>query len=131
MIISLVLMSSTNAAEFLSSTEQATVLEEIDNICGDTWCEGDFDFSFNEIKCDSESSVCEIEMELFEGCYEEDESLCNETIYSGTCSIGKLAKYSDLVDESRRWRSLNDDFYFRLSDCITELEEEAYSIFDF
>lgn len=129
-LISLLLISNTFSAEFLTNNQKIIVLEEIDNICGDTWCEGDFNFSFNEITCDSKTQSCQIEMDLIDDYNCENEDGCDSPFYSGTCSLANLNKYEDMIDESRRWRSLNDDFYFALSDCISDLESEAYVALD-
>src|SRR5688572_13519096 len=45
----------TSAAELgrtgLSADQERTVVQLIDNICGDTWCEGDHNFRFDRLEC--------------------------------------------------------------------------------
>src|ERR1043165_2452596 len=35
----------------LTAAQQATALKLIDDICGDTWCEGDHNFRFDRLVC--------------------------------------------------------------------------------
>ncbi len=113
------------AAEFLTSEQADTILTEIDNICGDTWCEGEFNFSFDHIQCDDVTATCRIDMTLFNG-YEDFEEGDKE--FKGSCEIDQLSTYSDMIDTTRRYASLNWDFYERLTDCVTDLEQDAYSV---
>ncbi|MBC7662049.1 MAG: hypothetical protein H7249_20330 [Chitinophagaceae bacterium] len=52
---SFILSSHALAAPVLSDEEQIDVLQSIDDICGDTWCEGESNWSFDALSCDSES----------------------------------------------------------------------------
>lgn len=42
------------------------VAQEIDNICGDTWCEGDFNWSFDNLNCDLAKGTCEMNLTLID-----------------------------------------------------------------
>ena len=47
--ISLSTFASVN--NHLTPVEEKGLLKSIDNICGDTWCEGDFNYNFVEVRC--------------------------------------------------------------------------------
>lgn len=117
-ILFFVLILSANAAEFLTASQKAHTLTAIDNICGDTWCEGEFDFSFDKINCDDQSKTCTVWMRLYDG-YEEREA--GEATFSGSCTIDKLSKKEDIY----KGEHLVIRFYEDLTDCITDLEEQA------
>src|SRR5689334_6137560 len=42
----------------LTAAQAKTVLHLIDNTCGDTWCDGDFDFGFKKIVCQPTRNSC-------------------------------------------------------------------------
>jgi len=48
----------------LSLEEKKLVLSEIDNVCADIWCEGEFVFSFNDLLCNSDSGECAFSFEF-------------------------------------------------------------------
>lgn len=126
-VLSLCLNTSVFALDFLSESQKEVVLREIDNICGDTWCEGDFNFSFDKISCDSDSKSCVLEMKLFDGYSEEDEST---VYYNGACTIEGPSDYSDIIEKNGDWDSLKMEFYELVTDCVSDLEEKAREVLD-
>ncbi|MBC8555984.1 MAG: hypothetical protein ISR65_18260 [Bacteriovoracaceae bacterium] len=106
------------ANEFLTDEQKDTILTSIDNICGDTWCEGDFDYSFNSIYCDSQRGSCTVEMEVILREYDEVTwEMINETRTPSSCTVFNFYSYNDIIDQTRQWDQLTDDFYEKLSDC--------------
>src|SRR5262245_7582380 len=70
----------------LTEDEEKQVLTEIDNICGDTWCEGDFDFSFNALDCRTTTSSCRFDFELIDRVYDDaGDQLLEEHRYPASC----------------------------------------------
>lgn len=123
LIIALVLCINTSvfALDFLSDSQRSTVLREIDNICGDSWCEGDYNYSFDKFSCDSVKQTCILELRLFDGYSEEDE---NTVYHSGVCALEGLSDYSQMIEKSGKWDTLTWSFYEQVSDCINSLEIE-------
>ena len=107
-------------SDFLSSSQQASIVRAIDNICGDTWCEGDYDFKFNAFNCNSKSAVCELSFQLVDRSAE-------QALYSKkqVCSFGGMKSYQQIMDNDR---SLNQDFYNQLNNCIGQ-KEESHDLF--
>src|SRR4051812_11782524 len=49
----------------LSAAQAKTVLRLIDDICGDTWCDGDYDFGFRRLSCNSALHTCTLTLQAF------------------------------------------------------------------
>ena len=113
------------SAEFLTEEQADTILLEIDNICGDTWCEGEFNFSFDKINCDDQSESCVLEMTLFDGYQEFQEG---DKTFTGSCTLTELSSYDQMIELRGRYTALVWEFYDIVSNCVTELEEEAYDV---
>lgn len=110
----------------LSFDQEAEVLTQIDNICGDTWCEGDFNFSFESLKCSDATNSCVFVAYLIDyswpNGYDADEV---KTYYPSSCVIKGFTQYSKMIEGPGE---LNWDFYEAVSDCVTEMEEEVYDL---
>ena len=66
-ITSLSIASTTaRSTDIFTESQKETVVKAIDNICGDTWCEGDYDFKFNQFACNKKSSECELTFQFIE-----------------------------------------------------------------
>ena len=108
----------------LSPAQEKTALKLIDDICGDTWCEGDHDFAFEHLTCRSGSprspgnGVCTLKLRIIS----RDDATRS---YPRTCTTRGFAGFGSLVETaSSGYQSLNWDYYLSLSDCINELEAE-------
>jgi hypothetical protein len=106
----------------LSATEEKTALKLIDDICGDTWCEGDNDFAFERLTCrtgdPTNGGSCALELRIIP---REEGSRS----YPRVCRTGAFFGFPSLVDTAQNgYQSLDWDYYLALTDCITELESE-------
>lgn len=146
LILAATLVSLSTYANDLSQREASTWSEEIDNICGDTWCEGEFNWSFYDAKCDFESGTCTMEMILMESIYDSEQSYIAEirsypgvdvdrdymdeevNVYYGTCTMKGMTSISDVLNASKN--SYSEKSYDMISNCVTELEEEYYQLQD-
>jgi hypothetical protein len=106
----------------LSRTEEKTVLKLIDDICGDTWCEGDHNFAFERLTCrngatDSPNGgTCTLQLRLIP----HDDS---SRSYPRTCTTGGFFGFDSLVETAQSDHpSLVWDYYLALTDCVNELE---------
>jgi hypothetical protein len=99
--------------EFLTLKQKQTVLQAIDNVCGDTWCEGDNSYRFESIDCSSREGRCQVGIRIVPP---------GKAEIGARCSYAAHA-YSDLVDDQETFVTLNDKFYSSLTDCIGDAEE--------
>ena len=135
-ILTLLFSTSSFAKDFLTESQGQTVLTSIDNICGNTWCEGDFDFSFDEVICDSKTSSCKITMDLInmDACYDDNgDSIegCIPARHTGSCTISGVSSFHDIIDAELDYEQLAWKFYENLTDCISDLESDARHILDY
>jgi hypothetical protein len=110
----------------LTKKQASTVLQLIDDICGDSWCEGDHNFHFDRISCKqgcggTRAGTCEVTFRIFP--YDSD--LETGPTYVRSCKTPGFTGVSSLVDiASNGYQSLHWDFYDALSACISEVESE-------
>jgi hypothetical protein len=119
------------SAESLSSNaltkkQARRVLELIDNICGDSWCEGDHNFHFDQIQCtracgSTRAGTCQVTFRIFP--YDSD--LETGPTYVRSCKTPGFSGFASLVDTAANgYQSLNWDYYDSLSACISKAEQE-------
>lgn len=111
LFIIILLVSSFNsfAKEFLTNEQKRIVLAEIDNVCGDTWCEGDFNYEFTFLKCDDIKKSCTLE---FSSYYHSD----LESVEFNSCNVQTFTQFSDLITNTGE---LTQRFYETLTnDCF-------------
>ncbi len=101
----------------LSGAEEIALLDSIDNICGDTWCEGEYDFSFNQWDCSAKSLSCTLFFDMILYSYSEGERDVYE-LYPVTCSFQVNSK-ADLMDQHGEYSAW---LYDELSQCISDYE---------
>lgn len=108
----------------LLPAEEETVLQWIDNICGDTWCEGDHNFAFDDLTCRAggrhapQGGSCTLSLRLLphDG---------NGVSYARTCTTRGFFGFDSLADTSDSgYQSINWDYYLALTACIARLEAE-------
>jgi hypothetical protein len=108
----------------LSPVEGKTVLKLIDDICGDTWCEGDNDFAFERLTCQAAATnspnggTCRLGLRIIprDG---------GRRSYLRSCFTSGFFGFDSLVDTTQSgYQSLDWDYYLALTDCISQLEAE-------
>jgi hypothetical protein len=107
-------------ANALTHAESRAALQLIDNICGDTWCEGDYDFAFRRLTCSQETGSCHLLFQIFprEGVPAE------RAMYWRSCRTAGFTGFDSLVDTAPGGAtSLRDDYYGALTTCIGGIEE--------
>ncbi len=133
LLLSLALLLSFQSAfatNFLTEDQESETLTQIDNICGDTWCEGDYDYSFNELKCDSETNTCELTFEFILYVHDEEGAhpsydIIGEQRAEVTCTLAGVSSYEQMVDTSLRYGGLIHEFYETVGECIDENYDQA------
>jgi hypothetical protein len=106
----------------LSPSQEQTVLKLIDDICGDTWCEGDNNFAFERLTCRAgtpaspDGGTCTLALRIIP---REDDP----PSYSRACTTPGFYGFDSLVETAQGgYQSLRWDYYLALSDCINALE---------
>ena len=110
------------AALLTTSAEKATILKAIDNICGDTWCEGEFSFRFDKVSLDTQSNSTRVVFTM--SIKDPSEIDANASILSQTykvsCKVPGYSTYAGIMEDDDR---LNWDFYMGMTACIQKLED--------
>ena len=103
----------------LSPTQEKIALKLIDDICGDTWCEGDYNFDFRALTCDSRQMTCTLRFQMFPW----DTVASGSSAYSRSCETTGFSGFDSLVATSPNgYQSLVPSFYDALTTCIGNLE---------
>ena len=115
--------ASAQAKDLLSAHQAKIVVSEIDSICGDTWCEGDFGYTFDNFNCNTKSGICTLKFQM----------ACDSEKGPWTkvqCEFKGYDNFFDFVqmntnDDGKHWYQLRDKFYTDITDnCIPEQEKE-------
>ena len=108
----------------LSGRQQATVLELIDDICGDTWCEGDHNFSFDRLECQKgckgATGSCTMTFRVF--AYDTD--IETGPTFVRSCQFGEFTGFDSLVQTQGSYQALQPAYYDALNECISRVESE-------
>jgi hypothetical protein len=138
----------------LTKLESQNLSQDLDNICGDTWCEGDFNWSVDNFTCSFEDKTCSVDLTLMEEFYFDDEysitrdefvtieafmskyldtDIESDSEYAAitwtqTCTMKGITSKDQVIDTSRRWSSYTQDIYERVTDCVTEIEEAYWEV---
>jgi hypothetical protein len=111
------------AVNALSAAQAKTTLRLIDSICGDTWCDGDYDFGFRRVTCSKAAHTCTLTLQAFpiEGVPSSQRS------YWRSCKTPGFSGFASLVNTAPNgYQSLNDDYYDALSECISRVESNLH-----
>lgn len=117
-------LTQASFANDLSAADERSLVTEIDNICGDTWCEGDFNFSFNSLVCDFTKGECVLDYEFIDYYFDDNWDITGEVRTPATCAIA--ATNLEQISRNRGWGlSYNDYLYETVTDCIWDAEADA------
>jgi hypothetical protein len=107
----------------LSEADERAVLREIDNICGDTWCEGEFDYSFNKLDCRRSTRSCSFQFDYIYRIYEPGSGKVSMRLgFPTTCKFENILSGDELVDRSHGRTTYSDRLYNLVNDCINSNE---------
>ena len=121
LLFSLIISSSSLA---LDLSYKDLSLELMDNICGDTWCEGDFNFEFNDIEINKKDKSAIVNFEMIDEWYD------TEKRFSTFCVVPKISSFKDVIDFNSNGKYLTDYFYETLGECISDREDYFRDILD-
>ena len=106
--------SALQAGNALTAAQSKTALKLIDDICGDTWCSGDYNFGFRLLRCDKAAHTCTLTLQVFprEGVTSQQSS------YWRSCKTHGFKGFSSLVKTTESgYQSLTDEYYDALTEC--------------
>ena len=111
--------TSQESNEIFSIAERSEVILAIDDICGDSWCEGDYNFKFTKLACDKINKSCELSFHFIKTNEQSAE------IYSPVqiCRFENIRNFNQLKDSKY---SLNEKFYDELTECIGIRQDELH-----
>lgn len=108
----------------LSPSQEATALKLIDDICGDTWCEGDHNFSFEQLECAKgcrgQAGSCRLTFRVFS----HDTDIETGPTYTRSCRTEGFTGFGSLVESHGEYQSLVPAYYDALTQCISQVEED-------
>ena len=101
----------------LTPRQEAVVLDLIDDICGDTWCEGDYAFDFRSFSCEPAERTCTLRLRIARY----DDGPLQWRWRTGT--VHGFVRFSQMVETSSSgYQSLDWDFYEAVSALISRVE---------
>jgi hypothetical protein len=106
----------------LSRPQQATVLKLIDDICGDTWCEGDHNFSFDRLDCQKACGARDGSCKLTFRVFSYDTDIETGPTYTRSCETSAFSGYDSLVRTQGTFQQLQPAYYDQLTACISRVE---------
>lgn len=109
------------AALTTPQAETATILKAIDNICGDTWCEGDYSFRFQKVTLDTAKNSTRVlfTMSIAYPTEIDSSAIILKQKFDVSCDVAGYSTFAAIMDRNDQ---LNWDFYTSLTDCIQKLE---------
>ena len=106
----------------LSKRQEKTALKAIDDICGDTWCEGDHNFSFDKLDCQAgckgRPGSCKLTFRVFS--YDTD--LETGPTSTRTCRTPGFSGFESVVETYGDYHALVPQYYDALTECISQVE---------
>ena len=105
------------AKDMLTKEQAQIVIDEIDLICADTWCSGDYNFRFLELDCNSNTNSCQLNYEMF--IWEQE-----KVKLSLNCVIRPIKSMNDMVSKSKKFYALKEQFYAKVSNCLENNMED-------
>jgi hypothetical protein len=113
-----------SAHKDLTAKQQKAVLLQLNNICGDTWCDGDWSWSFKSITCKLDLGTC-----TWTAMITPSVAVAKPVpVYWRSCKVSGLHKFADLVSTAPNgYQSINQDYYDASTDCVFKIEPKLPS----
>ena len=95
----------------LTAAQASTVLKSIDDTCGDTWCEGEYNYNFKRISCDFGAKRCTLSADVIT--YDTPPKK-----FPRACRMTGISSYAAMVQTTGGYASLTTRFFDKVSTCI-------------
>jgi hypothetical protein len=108
----------------LTAKQQKAVLTQLNNICGDTWCDGDWEWNFKAITCKLDLGTC-----TWTALITPSVPVAKPVpAYWRSCKVSGVHKFADLVTTAANgYQSLNQTYYDASTDCVFKIEPKLPS----
>lgn len=104
-------------ANSLTTAQQKAALFQLNQICGDTWCDGDWNFEFKKIVCHWSAGTCTTTALIWP--YTDAHPV---PVYWRSCKIAGLHHFTDLVDTAANgYQSIDQGFYDKMTTCTMKI----------
>lgn len=105
--------------EIFTINQKKLIIEAIDNLCADSWCESEYDFEFKDFTCKKSTKTCGLSFYMI---YSEN----MKRSYIKKCHFFNITKIEQVLKD----KTLNDHFYQVLDRCFSNQidQEERASI---
>jgi len=114
----------TKAKNDLTAAQAKLVANELNDICGDTWCEGDYSWDFSKIVCDFTKKTCTFTVLITDPGM--DDGTKDDRTFWRSCKLSKISSFTAMIDTAKNgYQSLNDDFYSKVDACVGKLESNV------
>jgi hypothetical protein len=138
-------------ANDLTTIESDELSTSLDNTCGDSWCEGDFNWSVDDFNCSFADQTCTVKLTLIDEFYIDEYTSIEEfetklahvekslnvdtdtdvdyaaILWEQTCTIKNISNKQDLFYNSNNTDHSND-VYYQVLDCVSEIEEGYWKV---
>jgi hypothetical protein len=103
----------------LTAAQRKVALFQLNQICGDTWCSGDWSFTFKKLTCKLQAGTC-----TWTALIQPSVPVAPPVpVYWRSCKISGLHSFADLVNTAPNgYQSLNQDYYMASTDCVFKIE---------
>ena len=112
-IAALAMTTSGQAQPTLNAAEKKSLIFELNQICGDTWCGGDLDFQIIDLNCTGDRA-CELEITAQGYAYDGIE-FPRETF---RCELAEVSERRDLLRYRSSGLTYTEVLYDAVSDCV-------------
>jgi hypothetical protein len=107
----------------LSPAQEQLALKLIDDICGDTWCSGDYNYAFRHLTCGAprgpHPGSCTLNLQIIP----REGVPSPRPLFNRTCTTGDFLSFDSLIaTASNGYQYLQPSYYDALTECIGDLE---------
>ena len=111
-ILILIILLSKKNSDIITDNQKIQIIELIENECGDSWCEGDYDYEFINFSCNKNVEVCKMSFYFINT----DNDMKSSLQY---CFFYKITRLDQVLMNVKR---LQIDFYETLDMCLSNLQ---------
>jgi hypothetical protein len=113
----LALLGTPCNAATITKWQEKQVLTALGSYCGNSWCEGDFDYKFKSLSCKAKSDNCNLGFTLV--------NRAKNTRSKAECSYSPVRNFREIMIGVGGPESLSYGFLEALDDCFEKAEAKA------